>query len=103
MEAWAKFEGKLRSLPTTSKKSRTLSRFFLAGAVEAELDKQGRALLPAPLREHAGLIKDVVLVGVGGKVEIWSAENWQAVSAPENIEDIAEELSEELSGMGLDL
>ncbi len=93
LEAWKKLEEGLRSLPGTLKEARALSRFFLAGATEAELDKQGRALLPAPLREHAGLIKDVVLVGVGDKVEIWSAEKWQAVSAPENIDDIAESLS----------
>ncbi len=99
LESWRKYEEKLNALPNTSSKIRTVKRFFQGSAVEAELDKQGRALLPAPLRERAGLIKDVVLVGVGDKVEIWSAEKWQTVSAPENIEDIAESLSD----MGLDL
>ena len=98
MTAWKSLETKLNELPSTLKEARALKRFFLSGAAEIELDKQGRALLPSNLREHAGLTKDVTLVGVGDKVEIWSTDRW-CDSAPENIEDIAESLS----GMGFNL
>ena len=99
-EYWIEFEKKLSELPSTLvKKTRQLKRFYMAGTELVELDKQGRVLVPNKLREHAGLTKDVVLVGVGDKVEIWSAEKWSLASAPENIEDIAESLS----GMGFNL
>ena len=63
-DEWTAFEEKLRALPLTNKNARTFSRFFVAGATSCELDKQGRILLPATLREFAGLDKDVVLAGV---------------------------------------
>ena len=62
-DEWAAFEEKLRALPLTNKNARTFSRFFVAGATSCELDKQGRILVPATLREFAGLEKDVVLTG----------------------------------------
>ena len=54
-----------------------------------ELDKQGRILLPANLREFAGLDKDVVLVGVGSRIEIWSKEKWDNVAGDEDMDAIA--------------
>ena len=74
MNEWEKFEEQLRSLPLTNKNARTFSRFFVAGATSCELDKQGRTLIPANLREKAGLEKDIVFVGVMGKVEIFFCE-----------------------------
>ncbi|SFK52813.1 MraZ protein [Lachnospiraceae bacterium KH1T2] len=97
-QSWTDLQQKLAALPEFSKEARAVKRFYLAGAFTAEVDKQGRVLLPVNLREHAGLIKDVVLVGVGDKVEIWSAEKWHD-TAPENIDDIAESLS----GLGFSL
>ena len=75
-EDWAAFEKKLAELPMSNKDARMFTRFFLAGAAQVEVDKQGRILLPASLREFAQLEKDVVLVGVGTRIEIWSKENW---------------------------
>ena len=69
-EEWKRFEEKLRSLPITNKEARQFVRFFLAGATEAEVDKQGRILIPNVLREFAEITKDVVLVGVGSRIEI---------------------------------
>lgn len=74
---WNAFEQKLTSLPLINKEARQFARFFLAGAATVEVDKQGRILLPAHLREFAGLEKDVVLVGVGSRVEIWSKDKWE--------------------------
>ncbi len=87
-EDWNAFEQKLTSLPLINKEARKFARFFLAGAAQVELDKQGRILLPANLREFAGLDKDVVLVGVGSRIEIWSKEKWESVTQDENMDDI---------------
>lgn len=87
-EDWNAFEQKLTSLPLINKEARTFARFFLAGAAQVEVDKQGRILLPANLREFAGLDKDVVLVGVGSRIEIWSKEKWDEVGACDNMDDI---------------
>lgn len=90
---WASFEEKLKTLPLMNKESRKFVRFFLAGATEAEVDKQGRILLPAVLREHAGLEKDVVLVGVGVRIEIWSKERWDEASEYDDMDEIAGNMS----------
>lgn len=70
-EEWQAFEEKLRSLPITNKEARQFARFFLAGAAEVEVDKQGRILVPNILREFAQISKDVVLIGVASRIEIW--------------------------------
>lgn len=88
-EDWTAFEQKLTSLPLINKEARKFARFFLAGAAQVEVDKQGRILLPANLREFAGLEKDVVLVGVGSRIEIWSRENWENMNADSDMDDIA--------------
>ena len=93
-DEWAVLEQKLKTLPFTQKDARAFIRFFFAGAVEAEMDKQGRILIPPQLREHAGIERDVVIIGVSNRVEIWSQEQWEAysVKAAESYEDIAETL-----------
>lgn len=88
-EDWNAFEQKLTSLPLINKEARKFARFFLAGAAQVEVDKQGRILLPSNLRDFAGLEKDVVLVGVGSRIEIWSRENWENMDADSNMDDIA--------------
>lgn len=75
---WKIFEGKLASLPLMSEEARQFARFFLSGAQPVTVDKQGRILMPQDLRDFAGLEKDVVLAGMGGRIEIWSLERWQA-------------------------
>lgn len=96
---WEAFEGKLKSLPLTNKDARTFVRFFLAGATGAEVDKQGRILLPAVLRQFAQIDKDAVLIGVGSRVEIWSKERWEGISTYEDMDDIAQHMSE--LGLGI--
>ena len=86
---WNAFEQKLTSLPLINKEARKFARFFLAGAASVEVDKQGRILLPTNLRQFAGLEKDVVLVGVGSRIEIWSRENWENMDADSDMDDIA--------------
>ena len=91
---WTAFEEKLKALPLMNKESRKFVRFFLAGAAEVEVDKQGRILIPSVLREFAELDKDVVLVGVASRIEIWSKEKWEDASEYDDMEDIAEHMSE---------
>lgn len=67
MEGWKNLESKLQALPLTNANARKFTRFMLGGAIECEVDKQGRILIPANLREFAHLTKDVALVGVGGR------------------------------------
>ena len=94
MEGWEKLVGKLQALPLTNKAARKFSRYFLAGAADVEPDKQGRALLPQTLREAAHLEKDVVLCGVGDRLEIWSRDAWTAESHYENIDELSEMMAE---------
>ncbi len=94
---WKALEEKLHALPLTNANARKFSRFFLAGATACEVDKQGRILLPAVLREFAKIDKDVVLVGVGSRIEIWSREVWNA----SNTYDDMDEIAENMEGLGI--
>ena len=96
-EEWQNIEEKFRNVPLTSKDARKFSRFFFAGATTCEVDKQGRILLPAHLREFAGLEKDVVLVGVGSRVEIWSKDKWEAMNSDADMDEI----TGAMEGLGL--
>ena len=87
---WNAFEQKLTALPLINKEARQFARFFLSGAATVELDKQGRILLPTNLREFAGLDKDVVLVGVGSRVEIWSKDKWDNIGEDMDMDAITE-------------
>lgn len=96
---WSKFEEKLRSLPMIDKEARQFTRYFLAGAASVEVDKQGRILIPSVLREFSELQKDVVLIGVGSRVEIWSKERWEGTASYEDMDEIAEHMEE--LGLGI--
>ena len=91
---WTNFEEKLKTLPLTNKNARDFVRFFLSGATECDIDKQGRFLIPINLRESANLQKEVVIIGVGTRIEIWDKEKWNSYN-DENIsvEDIAENMT----------
>ena len=93
---WQEFERKLRTLPLTSKDARAFTRFFFAGATECELDKQGRILIPANLREYAELVKELVIIGVASRVEIWSKERWDEYNDDANLDhqSIVEKMAE---------
>lgn len=91
---WQEFENKLRQLPMNKKNARQLTRFFLAGATNCEVDKQGRILLPANLREFAGLEKEVVLVGMLNRVEIWNKFKWVEENTYEDMDDVAETMED---------
>lgn len=93
-EAWAAFEQKLAALPLTSKEARTFTRFFVSGASECELDKQGRILVPSSLREYADLVKDVILAGDLNRIEVWSKQRWIDSTKYTDMDDIAKGLQD---------
>jgi MraZ protein len=94
MAEWAILEEKLRQLPLSKPEARAFVRFFFSGAAELDCDKQGRILLPGNLRDYAKLDKDVVVIGVSNRVEIWDKHCWEeynASTAP-TVAQIAEHL-----------
>lgn len=91
---WKVLEEKLCSLPLTNKDARAFARYMLAGAAQVELDKQGRILIPSVLRNFAELDKDVVLIGVGSRVEIWNRAKWDNASFDDNMDEIAEKMAD---------
>lgn len=96
---WKNIEAKFREIPLTTKDARKFSRFFFAGAASCETDKQGRALIPNVLREYAGIGKDVVLVGVLNRIEIWSKERWEDENSYDDMDEVAEHMAE--LGLGI--
>ena len=94
---WANFEQKLRTLPISNKDARAFSRFFFAGAIECEIDKQGRFLISSNLREFANLDKDVIIIGMDSRIEIWSKDKWQ--QCDDNIS--ADEIAEKMEMLGI--
>lgn len=95
-EEWKLFEDKLKSLPLTNRNARAFVRQFFAGATECETDKQGRIVIPQNLREHAGLDREAVVIGVGTRAEIWSSDNWNAYNHDDTLsyDAIAEQMAE---------
>ena len=96
---WNNFEEKLKSLPLTNKNARDFVRFFLSGAIECEIDKQGRFLIPNNLRTYAKLEKEVIIIGVGTRIEIWNKSEWNKYSSNENIS--ADEIAENMTMLGI--
>ena len=96
---WNSFEEKVRALPMTNPNARSFSRFFLAGATECELDKQGRINLPQNLIDYAGITKDVVIIGVSSRVEIWDKAKWESYTSAENMD--VNEIAIQMSNLGI--
>ena len=76
MRAWEDLEAKIAALPQFDTNVVAFRRRYLSAAVECDLDKQGRILVPPSLRDHAGLVKEVLWAGMGQTAELWSRERW---------------------------
>lgn len=98
-EEWNRFEEKLNQLPISNKSARQFTRFFLAGAAVCEVDKQGRINIPQMLRDFAELTKDVVVIGVGSRIEIWSREKWIEYNDNETLDMDA--IAEQMADLGI--
>jgi MraZ protein len=93
---WEKLAEKLAALPISQANSRAFSRLMLAGAMDVEVDKQGRIILPEYLRAFAHLKKEVVLAGLYNRLELWDGEIWNKYKGQTEAESgsIAERMAE---------
>lgn len=96
---WNNFQEKLKTLPLTNKNARDFVRFFLSGAIECDIDKQGRFLIAGNLREYAGLEKEAMITGVGTRIEIWNREKWKKYNSEENLS--ADQIAENMANLGM--
>jgi MraZ protein len=94
MKSWEELASKLGTLPVGEADTRSFTRLMLAGAVDVEVDKQGRILIPDYLKEYAGLAKNVVIAGLYNRLEIWDEKKWSEYKkkAEKNSDEIAEQL-----------
>ncbi len=91
---WRKQEEAFKALPLTSSEARRFNRIYFSGAVEVELGRQGRVLIPSYLKEFAGIDREIIVIGVSSRIEIWAKERWQEFYAESisSFEEIAERL-----------
>lgn len=99
MKVWAGLAEKLGNLPVGESGTRSFIRLMLAGAIDAEVDKQGRILIPDYLKEYAGLSKNVVIAGVYNRLEIWDEKKWAGYK--KNAEKNSDEIAEQLGKLGV--
>ena len=97
-DGWDALAAKVAALPITDQNARRFQRLIFAGAAEVELDRQGRILLPAYLREHIGLGSDAVVVGSRDHAEIWVPTTWATYA--QGLED-PDELAQAFEGLGI--
>lgn len=97
-DEWRNVEQKFKSMSFTKQDSRKFNRFYFSGAVEIVADKQGRILVPNYLKDFAQIKRDVVVIGVSNRVEIWAQDRWREFydSNLETFEETAEKLLENL-------
>lgn len=95
-EEWKIQEQKFKAISFTKQESRVFNRLYFSGATETVPDRQGRILLPQYLKDFAEIKRDVVIVGVANRIEVWSKEKWQEFygSWRQSFEEIAEKLIE---------
>jgi len=91
---WKTQESKFRSISFTKSEARKFNRLYFAGASQIECDKQGRILIPKYLKDYAVIKRDVMIIGVSNRIEVWSQEAWKSYyeNSEESFEDIAEKL-----------
>lgn len=98
-DRWAEEVEKVNRLPRTNRRNRNYARSFFGGAADQTLDGQGRVQIPPALRAYAALEREVTVVGVADRIEVWDASVWQSLSG--EADAIYSEIEEELSGEGI--
>lgn len=99
MRIWETLAEKLGTMPVGESGTRSFIRLMLAGASDVEIDKQGRILIPDYLKEYANLDKDVIIVGLFNRLEIWNAEDWREYKRL--AETKGDEIAEQLGKLGM--
>lgn len=97
-QAWEELAGRIAALPLSKANTRSFARFLLAGAMDVELDRQGRIVLPEYLRSFAGVQKSVVVAGLYNRMEVWDEEQWNRYrgNAEQGSTEVSEALASEL-------
>ncbi len=95
---WQQLMPKIEALPNTNRRARRMQRLLLGYATPLEMDGSGRVLLSPTLRDYAGLEKELMLVGLGRKLELWSAQRWSSVVVDASEDD---ELPEEALSLNI--
>lgn len=98
-EEWIKLAEKLANLPFAQANTRAFSRLMLAGAMDVELDKQGRIIIPEYLREFAHIKKNVVIAGLYNRLELWDADEWKKYTQKNEKE--SNEIAEQMGLLGV--
>lgn len=96
-DEWEIILEKTNALPTMKKEVKAFKRYFISAAMECELDKQGRILIPPTLRGYAGLNKEVCLIGIGNRIEIWDKKEWEKAVMLED----KDKIEEVIAGLGI--
>ena len=96
---WNEFTEQLNSKGLSKKDVRSITRFFCSCAMTSDLDKQGRFLLVNTLREYAEITKEVIIIGVGTRLEIWNKDKWKKYNSNENIS--ADTIAENMTMLGI--
>ena len=96
---WEILAQKLISLPLAQANSRAFVRLMLAGAMDLEIDKQGRILIPDYLREYAGLKRETIITGLYNRIEVWDNGTWKQYKT--KTESSSEEIAEKLGELGI--
>ena len=96
---WERITSKLKELPLSNKNARAFLRNFYSGAVTSSIDKQGRVLLPQNLRDHAEMGKELVIIGLDTRAEIWAQDKWEEFNSQEGLS--YEEQAQTLDQLGI--
>lgn len=96
---WAKLAEKLAGLPFAQANTRAFSRLMLAGAMDVEVDAQGRIILPEYLRQYAGITKEVTVAGLYNRLELWDSEKWNEYKSKTETE--SNQIAEQMSALGV--
>ena len=96
---WQKLAPRLAALPIAQANARAFARLMLAGAMEVEIDRQGRTLVPEYLRQYAGMKKKVIVAGLYDRLEIWDETAWNNYKA--GTENKSNDIAEALGGLGV--
>ncbi|MBI5728366.1 MAG: division/cell wall cluster transcriptional repressor MraZ [Candidatus Magasanikbacteria bacterium] len=96
---WQKLAEKLANLPFAQANTRAFARLMLAGAMDVEVDKQGRVMIPEYLRAYAGLDKEVIVAGLYSRLELWNAEKWQTYK--QTTESQSNAIAEQMAQLGV--
>ena len=96
---WLVLAKKLKALPLTQSDSRAFTRLMLSGAMDVDIDKQGRILIPDYLRAYAGMKRGAVVIGLVNRVEVWSEERWRTYKG--RTEKNSDRIAESLNDLGI--